>query len=72
MKQIIPLVTIFFLSLPFVANSQVIKTEEITAARKIRRAELNDPIRPEWHLTIAEGKAMPFDPNGAIFKRYHL
>jgi len=40
----------------------------IDAARQIRINELNDPIRPTWHLTIAEGKGYPFDPNGAIFK----
>lgn len=48
--------------------------EDIVSARKIRTIELNDPFRPCWHLTIAEGNAMPFDPNGAIFKDgvYHL
>lgn len=51
-----------------------IKPGDIEAARRIRRAELNDPVRPSWHLTIAEGIGMPFDPNGAIFKdgMYHL
>lgn len=38
------------------------------AARQIRLNGLNDPIRPTWHLTVAEGKGSPFDPNGAIFK----
>jgi sucrose-6-phosphate hydrolase SacC (GH32 family) len=65
---------ILFLALPLIVLSQEIKPEDVASARKIRRAELNDPIRPTWHLTIAEGKGMPFDPNGAIFKDgiYHL
>ncbi len=56
------------------ADTTKIKPGDIEAARRIRRAELNDPIRPSWHLTIAEGTGMPFDPNGAIFKDgiYHL
>jgi sucrose-6-phosphate hydrolase SacC (GH32 family) len=74
MKLTISLLIIFFLISAMVVSSQEIKPDDIASARKIRRAELNDPIRPEWHLTIAEGKAMPFDPNGAIFKDgvYHL
>lgn len=44
------------------------------AVRQVRISQLNDSIRPTWHLTIAEGKGYPFDPNGAIFKDgvYHL
>jgi beta-fructofuranosidase len=51
-----------------------IRPGDIEAARRIRRAELTDLIRPTWHLSIAEGFGMPFDPNGAIFKDgvYHL
>ncbi len=51
-----------------------IMPEDIESARKIRRAQLSDPWRPVWHLTIAEGTGYPFDPNGAIFKDgvYHL
>jgi len=51
-----------------------IREGDIDAARRVRRAELNDPIRPQWHFTIAEGIGMPFDPNGAFFKDgvYHL
>lgn len=51
-----------------------IQSGDIDASRRVRRAELNDPIRPSWHLTIAEGTGMPFDPNGAIYKNgiYHL
>lgn len=51
-----------------------IKEGDVDAARRVRRAQLNDPIRPGWHLTIAEGRGYPFDPNGAIFKDgvYHL
>ena len=65
---------IIILALPLIVISQEIKPEDVASTRKIRRAELNDPIRPTWHLTIAEGKGMPFDPNGAIFKNgiYHL
>ena len=61
-----------FLSL--IVNSQDINPGDIASSRKIRIAELNDPIRPSWHLTIAEGTGYPFDPNGAIFKDgiYHL
>ena len=29
-----------------------IRPGDIEAARRIRRAELNDPIRPVWHMTI--------------------
>ena len=60
--------------MPLIVNSQEITPDDISAARKIRTAELNDPIRPGWHLTIPEGTGMPFDPNGAIFKDgiYHL
>jgi len=56
------------------SDSSLIRPGDIEAVRRIRRAELNDPIRPTWHLTIAEGKGYPFDPNGAIFKDgiYHL
>ena len=73
MKYLLVLLITAF-SLPLIVNSQEIKPDDIVAARKIRRAELNDPIRPCWHLTIAEGTGMPFDPNGAIFKDgiYHL
>jgi len=66
------LVAVFVL--PVNVNSQEITPGDIASARKIRVAELNDPIRPSWHLTIAEGTGYPFDPNGAIFKDgiYHL
>ena len=72
MKRILTILLILFFA--FGGNAQDFKKEELASARKIRRAELNDPMRPNWHLTIAEGKAMPFDPNGAIFKDgvYHL
>ena len=79
MKQFLMIFTAFFL-LHFTSNAQEradttrIMPGDILAARRVRRAELNDPIRPCWHLTVAEGTAMPFDPNGAIFKDgiYHL
>ncbi|WP_153799342.1 glycoside hydrolase family 32 protein [Foetidibacter luteolus] len=55
-------------------DTLTIKPGDIEASRRVRRAELDDAIRPAWHLTIAEGQGMPFDPNGAIFKDgvYHL
>lgn len=64
-------------SMPLLAqeyDTVTIRDGDIDAARRVRRAELNDRIRPSWHLTIAEGTGMPFDPNGAIFKDgvYHL
>ena len=49
-------------------SNQAIKPDDITAARNIRRAQLEDPFRPAWHLTIAEGTGFPFDPNDTIFK----
>lgn len=54
--------------------AQQFKSEDFSIVRNIRRAQINDPIRPNWHLTIAEGFGMPFDPNGAIYKDgvYHL
>ncbi len=78
-KNLLFLLMLFFL-LPFTFKAQgqsdtiKIKRGDIEAARRIRRAELNDPIRPTWHLAIAEGKGYPFDPNGAFFKDgvYHL
>ena len=44
------------------------------AARRIRQQHLEDPLRPVWHLTLPEGVADPFDPNGAICQDgvYHL
>ena len=73
MKYLLVLIVAVFV-LPFIVNSQEITPGDIVSARKIRVAELNDPIRPSWHLTIAEGTGYPFDPNGAIFKDgiYHL
>ena len=55
-------------------DSGVIREGDVEAARRVRRADLNDAIRPAWHLTIPEGTGMPFDPNGAIYKDgvYHL
>ncbi len=44
------------------------------AARALREKLLSDPYRPGYHFVVPEGRAMPFDPNGAIFwkGRYHL
>jgi len=65
---------LFQIHLAVSARKDSIANTDIEAARKIRKIELEDPIRPTWHLTIPEGKAHPFDPNGAIFKDgvYHL
>ncbi len=73
MKYLLILLAAIFV-LPLIVNSQEITPGDIVSARKIRVAELNDPIRPAWHLTITEGTGYPFDPNGAIFKDgiYHL
>ena len=79
MNQLLPIL-ISLILLQFTSNGQdqkdttIIKPGDIEGARRIRRAELNDPVRPTWHLTIPEGIANPFDPNGAIFKDgiYHL
>jgi len=55
-------------------TADTLKPGDIEATRRVRHAQLIDKIRPEWHLTIAEGTGMPFDPNGAIYKDgiYHL
>jgi beta-fructofuranosidase len=44
------------------------------AARQLRERIVSDPARPGYHVIVPEGKAMPFDPNGAIYwkGRYHL
>ncbi len=43
-------------------------------ARELREQLLSDPYRPGYHFVVPEGRAMPFDPNGAIFWKgqYHL
>lgn len=43
-------------------------------ARSLREGLLADPYRPGYHFAVPEGRAMPFDPNGAIHwkGRYHL
>lgn len=80
MKQFLNILIVLSL-LTFTTHAQNQATDatkivnnDIESIRRIRRVQLNDPIRPSWHLTIAEGKAFPFDPNGAIFKDgiYHL
>ena len=54
--------------------ADTLRAGDIEAARRVRHAHLIDQIRPSWHLTIAEGTGMPFDPNGAVYKDgvYHL
>jgi len=55
-------------------NVEMPNKTDLDAARRVRIAQLKDNNRPTWHLTIAEGRGMPFDPNGAIFQNgiYHL
>ena len=70
-------IILFLLVIPGVTqdnSNNIIREGDTDAARRVRRAELNDRIRPSWHLTIPEGVGFPFDPNGAIFKDgiYHL
>ena len=66
------LVAVFVL--PLIVNSQEITPGDIVSARKIRVAELNDPIRPCMASDNCRRHRNPFDPNGAIFKDgiYHL
>jgi sucrose-6-phosphate hydrolase SacC (GH32 family) len=46
----------------------------ISSTRKLREKLLADPYRPGYHFVVPEGRARPFDVNGAIFwkGRYHL
>lgn len=79
-NNVCSLILVMFILLPAALTADEkgdtlrVTAEDISSARKIRRAQLNDPFRPVWHLTIAEGTGYPFDPNGAIFKDgvYHL
>jgi beta-fructofuranosidase len=65
---------IIIFELAYNGYSQQITPENIASARKIRCMQLDDSIRPSWHLTIAEDQGYPFDPNSVIFKNgiYHL
>jgi len=49
-------------------------TEQIIQSRKLRSLIQSDPHRPIYHFVAPEGRAYPFDPNGAIFwnGQYHL
>jgi sucrose-6-phosphate hydrolase SacC (GH32 family) len=72
-KQVILLVLFYGLSniTSTAQSNEIVDVSVLTgtdAAREVRINELNDPIRPTWHLTIADGKGYPFDPNGAIYK----
>ncbi|MCP5526073.1 MAG: GH32 C-terminal domain-containing protein [Verrucomicrobiales bacterium] len=46
----------------------------VPAARELRAHLLQDRFRAGYHFVIPEGRAMPFDPNGAVYwkGRYHL
>ena len=48
--------------------------EANAVVRRLREKLLSDPHRPGYHFVVPEGRAIPFDPNGAIFwkGRYHL
>ena len=48
--------------------------DQIVQARYLRERMQADPHRPSYHFVAPEGRAYPFDPNGAIFwkGRYHL
>ncbi|MDH3651430.1 MAG: ThuA domain-containing protein, partial [Saprospiraceae bacterium] len=48
--------------------------DQIIAARNLRSLIHSDPHRPSYHFVAPEGKAYPFDPNGAIYwkGKYHV
>jgi len=48
--------------------------DQIVQTRYLRERMQADPYRPTYHFVAPEGRAYPFDPNGAIFwkGRYHL
>ncbi len=48
--------------------------DQINQARELRARIMSDPHRPAYHFVAPEGRAYPFDPNGAIFwnGKYHL
>lgn len=48
--------------------------DQIVQTRYLRELMQTDPHRPIYHFVAPEGRAYPFDPNGAIFwkGRYHL
>ena len=56
------------------AVDPLVSAADTSASRRLREQLLLDPYRAGYHFVIPEGKAMPFDPNGAIFwkGRYHL
>ena len=46
----------------------------VSAQRALRELILSDPHRPTYHFVNPEGRGMPFDPNGAIYRngKYHF
>ena len=48
--------------------------DQIIQARKLRSLIMSDPHRPGYHFVAPEGRAYPFDPNGAIYwnGKYHV
>lgn len=57
-----------------VSQSEHVPQNPVDANRAYRERLLADSHRPGYHFAIPEGRAMPFDPNGAIYwkGRYHL
>ena len=48
--------------------------EMVNTARDLKSLIQSDPHRPSYHITMPEGFAHPYDPNGAIYwiGKYHL
>ena len=59
---------------PPMATQEMTMGDQITQARELRELIQSDPHRPTYHFVAPEGRAYPFDPNGAIFwkGKYHL
>ncbi len=57
-----------------VAAPSINMGDKINVARELRELIQSDPHRPIYHFVAPEGRAYPFDPNGAIFwkGKYHL
>jgi len=79
MKKFIGFYFVVILLSQLAYSNKIVKNDTITdvdiqSTQKVHLEQLNDPYRALWHLNISEGKAMPFDPNGAIFHKgvYHL
>lgn len=77
MPSIIELATAFFASM-LPGKTKIDKEHNVRklvdGTRTLRELIQSDPHRPVYHFVAPEGKAMPFDPNGALFwkGKYHL